>query len=82
MEATGVATPVDVWAPAFYWLEPREMKVEAFFALFNRRGVGRWCKACETDVPHAELDAHVDEHRRELSEWRAAARRRAREEES
>lgn len=62
-----MATPVEVWAPPFEWLE--ELTIENTQSFFNDRV---WCKLCETTItfgPDAR-ERHVRAHRRERKEWR------------
>ena len=72
-----MATPVEVWAPAFRWLP--ELTVDAVIARFVDDA---WCRLCEQLLPYdGKLDEHVQAHVREWREWEGR-QRRAREREN
>jgi hypothetical protein len=61
-------TPVEVWAPAFSWLPPRNFSRATICSSFEITG-GVHCKLCEAVVPHPVLAAHVRKHQREWKRW-------------
>jgi len=63
--------------------KPEQILTVEFAFPFPAATATVWCKLCDTHVPAGEREAHVREHKRELTGWRnrrkAEAERRSRE---
>lgn len=76
--ALDARTPVEVWAPAWRWLDDRDYSPRRLLSLRIDHGehLGLFCLLCEgiVRVGSANEAAHIAEHRRELREWRRKER--------